>query len=37
MTRQFLFMCGTPRSGTSFMASIVGSHPGIVLGVERYG
>ena len=37
MSRHYLFMCGTPRSGTSFMASIVGSHPGIVLGVERYG
>ena len=37
MSRHYLFMCGTPRSGTSFMASIVGAHPDIVLGVERYG
>jgi hypothetical protein len=34
--KKHLFMCGTPRSGTSYLATIIGSHPSIVMGVERY-
>jgi hypothetical protein len=34
--KKYLFMCGTPRSGTSYLAGVIGSHPAIVLGVERF-
>ena len=34
--KQYLFMCGTPRSGTTYLANLIGAHPSIVLGVERF-
>lgn len=34
--KRYLFMCGTPRSGTTYLANLVGRHPSIVLGVERF-
>lgn len=36
MKRNFIFMCGTPRSGTTYLAGIIGQHPSIALGVERF-
>ncbi|BBL77126.1 hypothetical protein MishRS11D_42240 (plasmid) [Methylomagnum ishizawai] len=33
---QYLFILGCPRSGTTVTARILGSHPAIVLGIERY-
>ncbi|MDE2813888.1 MAG: sulfotransferase [Gemmatimonadota bacterium] len=32
-----LFVCGTPRSGTTAMANLLNTNPRIVMGVERYG
>lgn len=34
--RDVLFVCGAPRSGTTVLARILGSHEAIVLGVERF-
>jgi hypothetical protein len=34
--KQYLFIGGVARSGTSALTEIVGSHPKIVLGMERY-
>lgn len=33
---RFLYICGCPRSGTSVLALVLGHHPGIIMGVERY-
>ncbi|SMF97478.1 Sulfotransferase family protein [Methylomagnum ishizawai] len=33
---QYLFILGCPRSGTTVTARLLGSHPAIVLGIERY-
>ena len=35
--KPLLFVCGTPRSGTTGMAQLLNSNPRIVMGVERYG
>ena len=32
-----LFVCGTPRSGTTALARLLNTHPRIVVGIERYG
>ena len=32
----FLFVCGTPRSGTTAMARALNCHPHILLGIERF-
>jgi len=32
-----LFVCGCARSGTTALAQLVGSHPRVLLGIERYG
>ena len=34
--KEFLFMCGAPRSGTSYLARLFGAHPKIVMGNERF-
>jgi hypothetical protein len=34
--RNYLFVCGTPRSGTSYLHAILASHPLVALGLERY-
>ena len=34
--QDYLFVCGTPRSGTTAMARLLNYHPDIVLGVERF-
>lgn len=37
MTRKkFLFVCGCPRSGTSFLHGLLAQHPAIALGLERF-
>ena len=36
MTKKFLFVCGCPRSGTSYLHSILAQHPAIALGLERF-
>ena len=33
---RILLMCGTPRSGTSYLATVIGSHSRVVMGIERY-
>lgn len=33
---RYVFICGTPRSGTTFLAGIFGQHPFLVMGVERF-
>ena len=35
-SRDYLFVCGTPRSGTTAIARTLNYHPDIVLGVERF-
>ena len=35
-SRNYLFVCGTPRSGTTAMARTLNYHPDIVIGVERF-
>ena len=35
-SHDYLFVCGTPRSGTTAMARTLNYHPDIVLGVERF-
>lgn len=34
--KRHLFVCGCPRSGTTALQQLLGSHPKIVLGVERF-
>lgn len=34
--QDYLFVCGTPRSGTTAMTRVLNFHPDIVLGVERF-
>lgn len=36
MAKQFLFVCGCPRSGTSFLHGILARHPAIAIGLERF-
>ena len=36
MSKQYLFICGCPRSGTSALCDLVNSHPDICIGMERY-
>ena len=36
LTRNYLFVCGCPRSGTTALMRLLNAHSGIVLGVERY-
>jgi len=36
MQKKFLFVCGCPRSGTSYLQSILVRHPAIALGMERF-
>ena len=36
MHKKFLFVCGCPRSGTSYFQSILAWHPAIALGMERF-
>ena len=35
--KNFLFVCGCPRSGTTVVTQLLNWHPRISLGVERYG
>ena len=35
--KQYLFICGCPRSGTTALWRLLVAHPQVVLGVERYG
>lgn len=35
-SRDYLFVCGTPRSGTTAMARTLNYHPDIVIGIERF-
>lgn len=35
-SQYYLFVCGTPRSGTTAMARTLSYHPDIVLGIERF-
>jgi hypothetical protein len=32
-----LFICGCPRSGTTFLATLLNAHPAVAVGIERYG
>jgi len=34
--RQFLFVCGVPRSGTTALAKLLNFHPEVAIGIERY-
>lgn len=34
--KKFLFVCGVPRSGTTALSRLIGKHPQIVMGTERY-
>ena len=34
--KKLLFVCGTPRSGTTALANLLNTSPHIVIGVERY-
>lgn len=36
-SKNFLFVTGCARSGTSALAELIGNHPKIVMGMERYG
>jgi hypothetical protein len=36
MRKKFLFVCGCPRSGTSYFQAILVHHPAIALGMERF-
>jgi Sulfotransferase family len=36
-SKNFLFITGCARSGTSALAELMGNHPKIVMGMERYG
>jgi hypothetical protein len=36
MQKKFLFVCGCPRSGTSYFHSLLAPHPAIALGLERF-
>ncbi len=35
--RQYLFIVGCPRSGTTALATLLAEHPSVVMGIERYG
>jgi hypothetical protein len=35
-SRTFLFVTGCPRSGTTAIGDLLNTHPGIVLGIERF-
>ena len=34
--RKYLFICGTPRSGTSALVILIGAHSKLALGIERF-
>lgn len=34
--RRYLFICGTPRSGTTETCNLLNVHPDILIGIERY-
>jgi len=34
--KQYLFLCGCPRSGTSELTRILATHPDFVIGMEKY-
>jgi hypothetical protein len=34
--KKYLFICGVPRSGTTALSRLIGLHPQIVMGTERY-
>lgn len=34
--KKFLFVCGCPRSGTSFLHGLLADHPAVALGLERF-
>jgi hypothetical protein len=34
---RYAFICGCPRSGTTFLATLLNSHPAVAIGIERYG
>ena len=36
MQKKFLFVCGCPRSGTTYFHSLLAVHPAIALGLERF-
>lgn len=36
MQKKFLFVCGCPRSGTSYLHALLAQHPAIALGLERF-
>jgi len=36
MSKQYLFICGAPRSGTSALCNLMNLHPNICVGMERY-
>jgi len=36
VAKKFLFVCGCPRSGTSFLHRILTHHPAIAIGLERF-
>lgn len=36
MNRRFLFVCGCPRSGTSYSHALLAQHPALALGLERF-
>lgn len=37
MYKNYLFIAGCPRSGTSALARLIGNHSKVVMGMERYG
>ncbi|MGE0682734.1 MAG: sulfotransferase [Candidatus Binatia bacterium] len=37
MDPNYVFICGCPRSGTTFLANFLNKHPRICIGIERYG
>jgi hypothetical protein len=36
VARRYLFVCGTPRSGTTETCNLLNVHPDILIGIERY-
>lgn len=37
MDKKYLFVVGTPRSGTTALGNVLAQHPQILMGIERYG